>query len=190
MYFTTRIVHLAVAAEAMLGVAAVAICWWFDVPLANRLVLSDVVVVRGLAALAPMLALLTWATTSVWRPMVELRVQVTRMVGELFGKATLFGLASVSVAAGVGEELLFRGALQPLAERGWGPAIGLIAVSLLFGAAHAASTMYFLLAAGVGLYLGWLAQRFDDLVTPMFVHAAYDFAALIVLRKRVASERG
>lgn len=190
MNFTTRNVLLAVAAEAILAVAAVAICWWLSVPLAERLTLSGIVAVRSLAALLPMLALLSWATSTVWQPMVELRAQVTWMVGELFGKATLLELASISVAAGVGEELLFRGALQPLAERWWGPAIGLIAVSLLFGAAHAASTTYFLLATGVGLYLGWLSQRFDDLVTPMFVHSAYDFAALAVLRNRVASERG
>jgi membrane protease YdiL (CAAX protease family) len=90
-------------------------------------------------------------------------------------------LGAIALAAGVGEELLFRGALQPLAERWLGPAIGLIAVSVLFGTVHAASAMYFALATAVGLYLGWLSQRYDDLIAPIAIHAAYDWAALVAL---------
>ena len=190
MYFTTRIATLAFAAEAMLGVVAIAICRWFDVPLAGRLTPSLEIALRSVAATLPMLGLLFWSIHSSWRPLVDLRRHVARMVGELFGKASLLDLALISVAAGVGEELLFRGALQPLAVRWLGPAAGVVAISLLFGAAHAASAAYFVLATGVGLYLGWLSQRYGELVTPMVVHAAYDFVALIVLRKRVASERG
>lgn len=190
MNFTTRTVTLAVVAEAMLGVVAVAICWWFDVPLAERLTPTVEIAPRSLTATLPMLALLMWSIRSTWRPIVELRRQVTRMVGELFRNASLLDLALLSVAAGVGEELLFRGALQPLAERLMGPAAGLVFVSVLFGGVHSASRAYFLLATGVGFYLGWLSQHYEELLTPIVVHAAYDFAALVVLRGRVASERG
>ena len=176
-----NIVPLAVAFEGGLGLAAVGLAWWLDVPLAHRLTPSTGALVRGAIGLIPLLLMLAYATRSRWRPLAELRRQVEQLVGELFRDVSWVGLAAVSIAAGVGEELLFRGALQPLAERWFGPAAGLIVVSLIFGALHAASRTYFILATLVGLYLGWLAQEYDDLLAPIFIHAAYDFVALWML---------
>jgi membrane protease YdiL (CAAX protease family) len=79
--------------------------------------------------------------------------------------------------------LLFRGALQPLASRWLGDLAGVAIVSVLFGALHAASRMYFFLAVIVGLYFGWLAWWFDDLVAPIVTHAVYDFVALAVIKR-------
>jgi len=177
-----RIVPIALAFESALGALGWALCAWLSIPLASRLVVSGEVLLRSVIAVAPMLVLLAYVTRSRWRPLVELRTQVEQLVGELFGGVSWWGLAAISIAAGVGEELLFRGALQPLAERWWGAAAGLAATSLLFGAVHAVTWTYFLFATAVGVYLGWLAQQYDDLVAPIAVHAAYDFAALLVLR--------
>jgi membrane protease YdiL (CAAX protease family) len=177
-----RIVPVALAFESALGLAGWAICAWQNVPLAPRLVVSGEVLLRSVIAVAPMFVLLAFVTRSRWKPLVDLRNQVEQLVGELFRGVSWLGLAAVAIAAGVGEELLFRGALQPLAERWWGAAAGLAVTSLLFGAVHAVTWTYFLFATAVGVYLGWLAQQYDDLVAPMAVHAAYDFAALLVLR--------
>jgi membrane protease YdiL (CAAX protease family) len=177
------IVPLAMVFEAALGLAAAGLAYWLDIPVLRRLYVSDDAILRSVIGVAPLLVMLAYVTRSRWRPLAELRSQVEQLVGELFREASWAGLAVVSLAAGVGEELLFRGALQPLAERWWGPTAGLLAVSVLFGALHAASRAYFLLATAVGLYLGWLAQQFDDLVAPIVVHAAYDFAALVVLQR-------
>jgi membrane protease YdiL (CAAX protease family) len=178
-----RIVPIALAFESALGLAGWALCVWQGVPLSSRLGLSSEVLLRSVIASAPMFLLLAYVTRSQWKPLVELRTQVEQLVGELFRGVSWLGLAAVAIAAGVGEELLFRGALQPLAERWWGPAAGLAAVSLLFGVVHAVSPAYFFFATIVGLYLGWLAAWFDDLIAPIAVHAAYDFAALLVLRR-------
>jgi membrane protease YdiL (CAAX protease family) len=180
-----RLALVAVAFEAGLGLVGWAIAWWFNIGLADRLRFSPGVAWRSGLGLTPMLALLAVAMWSQWPPLVRLRQQVQTFVHELFGGASAWELAAVAIAAGAGEELLFRGALQPLAERGLGPMWGLIAVSVLFGAVHAASAMYFLLATAVGLYLGWLAQRYNDLVAPIVIHAAYDWAALLVLCRSV-----
>jgi membrane protease YdiL (CAAX protease family) len=134
-----------------------------------------------------MFLLLAFVTRSRWKPLADLRTQVESLVGEFFHGVSWPGLAAVSIAAGVGEEVLFRGALQPLAERWWGPAIGLLAASLLFGLVHAVTRTYFVFATIVGAYLGLLAAWFDDLAAPIIVHAAYDFAALVVLQR--AAER-
>lgn len=176
-----KIVVAAVAFELGLGMLGWAVAAWFDVPVAPRLAVSTTVAVRALVALAPMLALLAFGLRTRWPPLVRLREQVESLVRQLFGSVPWWGLAAVALAAGVGEELLFRGALQPVAERWMGATLGLIVISLLFGALHAASIAYFVLAAGVGFYLGWLAQCFDDLMAPIAVHAVYDFAALIAL---------
>ena len=180
----SHIVPIAVAFEGALGLAGVGLCTWFAIPLEARLAVTGSSLARAAVATLPTLVMLACLMRSRWRPLAELRQQVETLVGELFRDASLAGLAIVAVAAGVGEELLFRGALQPLAARWVGPTAGVAAVSLLFGAAHALSWTYFLLAAAIGGYLGWLEYRFDDLLTPMFVHAAYDFAALVVVQRR------
>jgi membrane protease YdiL (CAAX protease family) len=180
-----RLTLLAIAFEAGLGVLGWAIARGFDVPLADRLRLSPAVAWRCGLGLAPMLALLVVAMRSPWPPLVRLREHVQSFVHELFAGASVGELAAVAIAAGAGEELLFRGALQPVAEVRLGPTWGLIVVSVLFGAVHAASAMYFVLATAVGLYLGWLAQSYDDLVAPIVIHAAYDWAALVVLCRSV-----
>lgn len=181
MYRSRRIVPVALVFESALGLVGWAICAWQNVPLAPRLVVSGEVLLRSAIASAPMFLLLAYVTRSRWKPLVDLRNQVEQLVGELFSGVSWLGLAAVAIAAGVGEELLFRGALQPLAERWWGLVAGLVTVSLLFGVVHAVSATYFVFAAIVALYLGWLAAWFDDLVAPIVVHSLYDFAALLAL---------
>ncbi len=176
-----KTVLAAVAFEAALGAVGWALARVAGVPVSPRLALSKEIAIRSVLALIPMLALLAFGVRTHWEPIVRLRRQVESLVRQLFVGVPWWGLAAVALAAGVGEELLFRGALQPLAERWLGAAIGLVAVSVLFGALHAASVVYFIVATGVGIYLGWLAQHFGDLVTPIVVHAVYDFAALCVL---------
>jgi membrane protease YdiL (CAAX protease family) len=83
----------------------------------------------------------------------------------------------------VGEELLFRGALQTKLAEWTSPIVGLLLTSFLFGLAHALSKLYFLFAIAVGAFLGWLALEYHDLVAPMIAHALYDFVALVYLSK-------
>jgi membrane protease YdiL (CAAX protease family) len=179
------IVAVAVIFEAALGLAGIALAWRLGVPLADRLRPEIAMVGRTVLALLPMVALLAVALRSHWGPLARLRDLVQTLVREYFGAARWWELAAVSLAAGFGEELLFRGALQPLAERWWGPAGGLVAVSVLFGLLHAASATYLILAILMGLYLGWLAQYVGELITPIAVHAAYDWAALILLLRQI-----
>lgn len=76
----------------------------------------------------------------------------------------------ISVLAGFSEELFFRGCLQPL--------VGIAAASIIFGALHALTFSYFLLATTIGVYLGVLLQYSGNLFVPMAVHALYDVFAL------------
>jgi membrane protease YdiL (CAAX protease family) len=95
----------------------------------------------------------------------------------LFARVRPADVLIISAAAGVGEELLFRGVLQ----REWGVA----AASALFGLAHVggSGTGWFgAWAALIGAFLGWLAIATGGLLAPVIAHAAYDAMALAYVR--------
>jgi len=87
--------------------------------------------------------------------------------------ATVLGLA-----AGIGEELLFRGVMQyELASR-LGPIAGVGIASVIFAALHAVTPLYAGLAGVASIYFGALYMAFDNLAVPIATHAIYDVAAL------------
>lgn len=93
----------------------------------------------------------------------------------------------IALAAGFGEELLFRGALQPL--------LGIWLTSALFVLAHTKAYKFnemtgrVLIQAGgvfvVSVLFGFIAQH-AGLVTAMIIHAAVDIAGLYAIRRMVA----
>lgn len=85
--------------------------------------------------------------------------------------ALIFGLL-----AGVPEEILFRGALQP--------ALGLLATSFLFGALHAVTFAYFVYAALAGALLGALTLWRGALWAPVAAHTVVDVIMLALLIRR------
>jgi membrane protease YdiL (CAAX protease family) len=183
---TPNLVAAAVVFELALAPVGGAIAWVADVPLASLLRPESgwvAAVGYGILATMPMVPLLVAMLMCQWRPIAWLRRLVSRFVQQLFGRAPLWQLAVVSLAAGFGEEVLFRGAIQPLAVSYTSPSLGVAIASLLFGLVHAASWTYFWLAAGVGAYLGILAQWRGEIVSAMVAHALYDFVALTLVAR-------
>ena len=88
------------------------------------------------------------------------------------------GRAVVSLGAGVGEELLFRGLIQHGAHQAWGAVPALLLASVLFGAAHYVNRVYFVAATFMGVVFGLLLIWTGSLLTPITTHAVYDFLAL------------
>jgi uncharacterized protein len=178
---------MAVLVEGGLAVIAVALAWLFGVELRRQFPTESETIVaaigRGILATLPMLAGFWLLVRSSRAELVHLRRQVEWVIGELFPTASYAQFALIAILAGVGEELLFRGVIQSLLGRWTTPAIGLAIASLLFGAAHALSRLYFLLATLIGAYLGWLALYYNDLVAPIVAHGLYDFLALVYLAK-------
>jgi membrane protease YdiL (CAAX protease family) len=169
---------LAVAAVLGAQVAGVRLSWgrpWRDV-------LVGAVVAAGLAAAN--LSLLR-RPTGLWRPM---RAAVDEVLIPTFVGVTRWQIVGLSLAAGIGEELFFRGFLQPLA--------GVVAASLAFGAAHVAGARmvaFGVWAAGMGLVLGALALATGGIVASMTAHACYDVLAFNYLSaegRRQASSAG
>jgi hypothetical protein len=94
-------------------------------------------------------------------------------------------LLVLAAIAGISEELLFRGVLQPWMEKLWGLNAGLIASSLLFGLVHAVTPLYAVMACIISVYLG-LSLDYDgsrNLLTPVVIHSLYDFVIFLALIK-------
>ncbi|OLC16044.1 MAG: hypothetical protein AUH29_06335 [Candidatus Rokubacteria bacterium 13_1_40CM_69_27] len=90
---------------------------------------------------------------------------------EFIGIPPLVGAALVSLAAGVGEEILFRGALQPR--------LGVVLTAALFASLHVQYQLPgILMIFGVGLGLGLLKQRTSTTFTAV-VHVIYDLGAFL-----------
>ena len=85
--------------------------------------------------------------------------------------------------AGIGEELLFRGVLQPALAAHLPTWIAVVAVGTLFGLAHWLTAAYAVLAGIVGIYLGALFALSGNLLVPIAAHACYDLVALFVLAR-------
>lgn len=134
----------------------------------------------GLSVLAtvPMVAAVLVLMQFRWGWVQALRHIVEDHLLPLFSDAGPAAVFAVALAAGIGEELLFRGVIQAGLEELIGPMAALSVASLLFGLAHAVTTAYFVLTFLMGLYLGWLYQATGNLLVPMMVHFLYDWIVL------------
>lgn len=180
----SNVAPVGIVFELTLGLAGALLAKWYGLPIREWLTPEGGDVVRGLLATVPMLAGFAATMVIVWGPLVRLRERVQELVGELFAEANLLQIAALALAAGVGEEILFRGAIQPIVAEWTSPGLALVIASFLFGAVHAATPTYFVVATLVGIYLGWLFQQWEDLTAPIIAHGLYDFVALWWLRSK------
>jgi len=100
--------------------------------------------------------------------------QVSSNTNQLFGGlvSAPVGIAAIALAPAIGEEILFRGALQPR--------IGLIATALLFASFHAQYGLsfdtlgVFVIALGLGSI-----RKFTNTTTSAMSHAAYNLLVAV-----------
>ena len=174
-----ELLRLALAGELLLVLLALAWAEYRDLPLGltGGAWIRDAAagVIAAAAFAAANYGLLCHAPPL--RPVRTIRRTYRELLKPLFAGIGVREVVVVSIAAGIGEELLFRGALQP--------EIGLIPASLVFGALHMAGrdTLAFgCWVAVMGAALGWLANATGGLLAPILAHALYDAAALIYIR--------
>lgn len=187
----SRNVAFALLVEAGLGVVSLVIGWLAGhqsaVGMSSAAPVRDqlIGIAWGVVATLPMLLVLA-ASTRIRIPSLDRVEQLARQaVRHLFPKPQLWQLAAVSIAAGLGEELFFRGLVQAglaaLIGGDYGIWIALAVGAAVFGAFHWLNATYALLAMLAGLYFGWLLIASGSLWTPIVAHAAYDFIALVYL---------
>lgn len=121
-----------------------------------------------------------------FRGLRELQDMMESRLRDFFTQMTPLELIILSMAAGFGEEFLFRGWLQQGlfslmgSEKNflWGLA-GLLIASLLFGLAHPISPLYVLLATIMGLVFGGVYWLTGNLLAAIVAHAVYDAVILL-----------
>ena len=73
------------------------------------------------------------------------------------------------------EEFLFRGVIQNLLTRWWGPRAGLGTAAIVFGLAHLPDPRYVLLATLAGLGYGWVYARTGKITASALTHTAVNW---------------
>ena len=138
----------------------------------------------GVVATVPLGLGLAWMLTTSWSPIRRLVALVTEQIGPALAGCSVAQLALLAVAAGVSEEVLFRGVVQTGLARAVPAGLALIMASTAFGLVHFASRAYAVVAGVIGVYLGTLLLVQGSLVSPIITHALYDFVALLCVGRR------
>jgi uncharacterized protein len=184
----------AIAFEAGLIVLAIAVGWLLrvwplpGVSLANHRWLEQLTALGwGTLAAVPLIVALLLVDRFPCGPWHNLQQTVEQRLLPWMRHWTIGDMAWISLAAGFGEEMLFRGLLQNglagMLPGSWGVAIALAIASLVFGLCHWITTTYAVLAALMGMYLGALLLITENLLAPIATHAVYDFVALVYLTR-------
>jgi len=180
--------RLALGGEAGLLLLAWGLSRWLQVTPFSSLHPDLDGLIWGLTGTLPLLLALLWILRSRLGPVRRLVGLVLEQLGPMLAGQPLTGLAALAAVAGISEEVLFRGVIQPGLTR-WLPAgTALLVTSLLFGLVHFASRTYVIFAALMGLYLGALFQLVGNLFPPIVAHATYDFVALVWVARRHADQ--
>ncbi len=119
------------------------------------------------------------------------RDQAEEILGPSLAACRWSDLLILAALVGIVEELLFRGVLEPWLAR-WHPLAAFIGVNALFGALHAVSLPYALVAGALGMILSALAHHPGDfnLLRPITAHAVYDYLGfLLIVRSTRAAQR-
>jgi membrane protease YdiL (CAAX protease family) len=135
----------------------------------------------GLLSAVPLALLILLASygpvsriTLIEQAMNRITDRLRQVLGASIRSLTAVDIVLLSLAAGVAEELFFRGLLQSY--------IGVIGSALVFGLLHALTPAYFVMATAIGLYFGYLYEIGGNLLIPMAGHAMYDIFALYLLQ--------
>ena len=102
-----------------------------------------------------------------WTPFKKIQDFVKEQLAPTLSDCQTWELITVAAFAGIGEEVLFRGVIQPR--------VGWMAATVLFGLAHPITVTYVILAAVLGGLLGQLQVLGGNLWAPIIAHAVYDY---------------
>jgi uncharacterized protein len=171
--------------EAALILVAVLLGWIAGIDPFEKLYFSEAAIVYGMIGTAPLFLMFLALEQMQGESIIKIRKLLLQTLGPGLHRYHWTDLFILAAIAGIAEELLFRGVIQPWLESSWGAAAGLIGSNLIFGLVHAVTPLYAVLAACVGIYLGLSLDYGGDrnLLTPVIIHALYDFLAFVALMR-------
>ena len=134
--------------------------------------------------LSILLGLLTAAATVFLGILVYRLVPIMRQISDELAPTLVDGvdkgsLVLISIFSGVGEEMLFRGAVQP--------EFGLVVAALAFGLVHVGPDRRYLVwtvwAVLAGFLFGFLYEFSGGLLAPVIAHATHNAATFLVWKR-------
>ncbi len=179
------IFYTAMAGGVGVLLLGVVVAWIFQIPLHTQLKLSVSSIIIGVIVTLPLLALLAWFMKTSSPALAAFRESQLEFMANIGFDLTPARIVAMSIIAGVGEEVLFRGALQGVAERFLPLALALVLPNILFGALHARTALYAIIAGVLGLYLSIINWITDTLWPVMIAHTLYDIAAFEITRRMI-----
>ncbi len=182
-----QFVRLGVLTEVVLLVAAAIVNWLWPIPVElNPLRSATGLTNLGavLFGLAGGLLLSSWfwfSWTSHFAPLRRIQEFVRDHLAPPLSQCKAWEIFVIAAFAGIGEEVLFRGVLQPR--------VGWLVATVLFGLAHAITPTYVIVAAILGGLLGQLQLIGGNLWAPIIAHALYDYIGFYLVISDFRRER-
>lgn len=169
--------------EGSLIIVAMIIGWIADIDPFADLNFSEAALANGLLITLPLLVLFFTMQQLSYPPLLKIRSLLQATLGPRLYRRHWTDLLILAGIAGISEELLFRGVLQPWLENTWNLIAGLIASNLIFALVHAITPLYALLAMSIGIYLGLSLDYGGErnLLIPIIIHTLYDFVAFVAI---------
>jgi membrane protease YdiL (CAAX protease family) len=172
------IIMFAVFFEGGLAPLSLILGWWWGHNPLTRFSWSLWDAVRGAAAALPLIGLFLLMLRWPVGPLKRIKSFCEDEFVPLLAGSSWSDMALIAISAGVGEEMLFRGAIQS-SLGGWlGNVWGLLLASLLFGMLHPISIPYIVITIVLGVCLGAEYLYTNNLLAVMVTHALYDFALM------------
>ena len=171
---------------ALVGIAVLVSYLFFDTLLLNPITFDQEGVITGLAASLPIVAYFFFSLSAFGRnlaPLERIYDLLKRMLSKALSEMPTWQIVVIGMSAGIGEECLFRGMLQPLVEGWTSPWAAIALTGLFFGLLHALTPAYFILATVLSIYFGFLVNYTGNVLTPILAHGLYDVVALLLLRR-------
>ena len=171
--------------EASLVFVAVFLGWVADIDPLENIYFSETAIAYGVIGTVPLFLMFLALEKMQGESVVNIRKLLLNTLGPGLYRYHWTDLFILAAIAGVSEELLFRGVIQPWIENSWGITAGLIGSNIVFGLVHAVTPLYAALAALVGIYLGLSLDYGGDrnLLIPIIIHGFYDFLAFVALMR-------
>jgi hypothetical protein len=171
--------------EASLIFLAVILGWIADIDPFQNIYFSETAVAYGLIGTIPLFLMFLALEKIQGESVVKIRELLLNTLGPGLHRYHWTDLFMLAAIAGISEELLFRGVIQPWIEASWGITAALIGSNVIFGLVHAVTPLYAVLATLVGIYLGLSLDYGGErnLLIPIIIHGFYDFLAFVALMR-------
>lgn len=152
--------------------------WPVRAPVVGAMVVGMLALSQGLESLSVLLGLGPGPTLD-W---------INRTLAAASPPGLLLAVVVIGGLAPLGEELFFRGFMLTRLREAWRPFPAIVVTALAFGLIHG-EWVHAGLAFGIGLYLGFLAERSTSVVPAVVCHAANNTAS-VLLAATVGIPRG